>query len=127
MDVWGTNSNRHFQIWIGVNGTQDISFAYDPTALPADPGGQAYIVGAESADGTGGEQLPVGTLPTEDLVVTSTDPAPGGSVSYTVDVRGIQAGIGALTTEMTASTVPGVTVVSSAVIVQRPGTAGQQP
>ncbi|WP_203832005.1 S8 family serine peptidase [Catellatospora citrea] len=127
VDVWGTNSNRHFQIWIGVNGTQDISYAYDAAALPADPGGQAYIVGAESADGTGGEQLPVGTLPTEDLVVTSTDPAPGGSASYTVNLRGILPGSGVLTTEMTASTVPGVTVVNSTVVVRRIGASGQQP
>ncbi|WP_460850063.1 S8 family serine peptidase, partial [Phytohabitans suffuscus] len=54
VDVWGTNSNRHFQIWIGLNGEEDIVFAYDPTALPAAPTGQDLIVGAENVNGSGG-------------------------------------------------------------------------
>ncbi|MFN8198950.1 MAG: hypothetical protein U0R72_11560 [Nakamurella multipartita] len=46
-----------FQTWIGVNGTQDISFAYDPDNLPAAPGSQALTVGAENSDGSGGGQI----------------------------------------------------------------------
>jgi subtilisin family serine protease len=120
VNVWGTNSSRHFQVWIGVNGTQDISFTYDPSALPGDPFGQDFLVGAENEFGTGGMQLPAGVLPTEDLVVSSTAPIPGGSVSYTVTVLGLIPGNGRVTTEMTASSVPGVTVVNSAVTVRSP-------
>ena len=61
----------------------------------------------------------MGTLPTEDLVVTSTDPTPGASVSYTVTVRGVTPGSGLVTTEMTATSVPGVTVVKTGVTVRR--------
>ncbi|MDQ7908509.1 S8 family serine peptidase [Phytohabitans sp. ZYX-F-186] len=122
VDVWGTNSNRHFQIWIGLNGEQDIVFAYDPAALPGAPTGQDLIVGAENSNGSGGEQLPAGTLPTEDLRITSSPPTPGASVSYTVQVTGVGLGKGVVTTEMTATTVPGVTVVSSELAVRlRPG------
>ena len=53
VNVFGTTSNRHFQVWIGVNGMQDISFTYDPAALPADPNGQAFLVGAENEIGEG--------------------------------------------------------------------------
>ncbi len=35
VNVFGTTSNRHFQVWIGINGVQDISYAYDPAAFPA--------------------------------------------------------------------------------------------
>ncbi|MBV1855276.1 S8 family serine peptidase [Catellatospora tritici] len=127
VDVFGTNSNRHFQVWIGINGTQDISFTYDPDALPANPG-QPFLVGAENDSGLGGEGLPLGTLPTEDLVVTSTDPTPGGTATYTVNLRGISTGVGLVTTEMVASTVPGTTVVNSAILVTHSGShTGHQP
>ncbi|BCJ50409.1 hypothetical protein Asp14428_18840 [Actinoplanes sp. NBRC 14428] len=66
VNVFGTTSNRHFQVWIGANGTEDISYAYDPAALPA-TSGFPTVVGAENINGTGGHQLPAGTLPTEDL------------------------------------------------------------
>ncbi|MCW6005780.1 S8 family serine peptidase [Micromonospora sp. CPCC 205371] len=122
VDVWGTDSNRHFQIWIGLGGEEDIVFAYDPDALPAAPGTQELIVGAENINGSGGEQLPAGTLPTEDLRVTSSPPTAGASVSYVVQVTGVGLGKGVITTEMTATTVPGVTVVASELPIRlRPG------
>jgi hypothetical protein len=109
VNVFGTTSNRHFQVWIGVNGVQDISYAYDPAALPADPAGQDFLVGAENVDGEGDVSS---FLPTEDLVVTSTDPTPGGVATYELTVIGRRVGVGSVTTDMTASTVPGVTTVS---------------
>ncbi len=72
VNVFGTTSNRHFQVWLGVNGVEDISYAYDPAALPGDPASQPLVVGAESEDGSGGGTIT--GLPTEDLVVTSSDP-----------------------------------------------------
>ena len=121
VNVWGTTSNRHFQVWIGLNGVQDIVFAYDPAALPANPNNQPYLVGAENADGSGGASLPAGALPTGDLRVTSTDPAPGGSVSYTVKVLGLLPGTGTVTSTMTSPIVPGTTVVTDDVTVRLPG------
>jgi subtilisin family serine protease len=117
-NVWGTTSNRHFQVWIGLNGEQDITFAYDPAALPADPNGQPFLIGAENEVGDGGG-LATGTLPTGDLRVTSTDPVPGGKVSYTVKVRGLIPGDGKVTSSMTSPIVPGTTVVGSTVKVTR--------
>ena len=70
VNVFGTTSRRTFQVWIGLNGVQDITFTYDPANLPADPFGQRFTVGAENADGSVGNQI--GGLPTEDLRVTST-------------------------------------------------------
>jgi hypothetical protein len=56
-------------------------------------------------------------LPTTDLRVQSSAPAPGGSVSYTVDVVGVRPGNGIVMTEMDVTTVPGTTVVTSEVTV----------
>jgi hypothetical protein len=118
VNVFGTASNRHFQVWIGINGTQDISFTYDTAALPANPNGQDFQVGAENVLGQG-QFLAPGVLPTEDLVVTSTAPTPGGAVSYTLTLRGDRIGHGVVTTEMVTPGVPGVTVKESFVDVTR--------
>jgi hypothetical protein len=118
---FGTNNVRRFQAWFGLNGTQDISFTYDATsytAAPADPA-QPFQIGAENVDGSGGEQLPPGEVPTGDLVVTSTPPVPGGSVTYTVTVTGLVAGTGTITTTMKTPVVPGTTVVKSTVTVTK--------
>ncbi len=110
VDVFGTNSNRHFQVWLGINGTEDISYAYDPAALPAAPGTQPLVVGAENFNGSGGDTI--AGLPIEDLRVTSTDPVPGDSVTYTVNVRGVSRGNGTVTSTMDSPHVPGITVVT---------------
>jgi VCBS repeat-containing protein len=77
VNVFGTNSLRKFQLWIGVNGVEDITYAYDPAALPADPNGYPFVVGAENLDGSSGASI-VG-LPTQDLRVTSDNAAPVAS------------------------------------------------
>jgi hypothetical protein len=118
VNVFGTASKRVFQTWIGVNGVQDITYAYDPANLPGDPAGQRFLVGAENILGQGDM---VGTLPTEDLRVSSTSPAPGGSVSYTVTVRGVDSGTGVVTTEMEGPDLPGTTIATSEVVVRRGG------
>ncbi|CUR60027.1 Serine protease, subtilase family protein [metagenome] len=114
VNVFGTADTRSFQTWIGVNGTQDISFTY--SAAQASPGGQPFLVGAENASGDGDMEA---VLPTgDDLVVTSSDPTPGGSVSYTVTVRGIKKGAGNVHTDMDATGVSGTTTANTPVIVQ---------
>ena len=113
LNVFGTSDLQVFQTWIGIDGVQDITYAYDPADLPSDPG-MDFLVGAENPAGDGEMEA---VLPTEDLRVTSTDPTPGGSVSYQIVVEGVRNGLGTVTTEMTASTVPGVTVVVARVRV----------
>jgi hypothetical protein len=113
VNVFGTLSSRVFQTWIGVNGVQDITYAY-PGPL-ADPNGQAFLVGAENQLGQGDMTA---TLPTQDLRVTSTAPTPGASVSYTVNVRGLDVGTGTVTTEMEGPDLPGVTIVTSEVAIR---------
>ncbi len=120
LDVFGTDSLRVSQIWIGLAantpGGQDILFAYDPENLPAAPDGLPFLVGAENVAGEGDLEA---VLPTSDLVVTSTDPVPGDVAGYRFTVRGDERGQGVVTTEMTADGVPGVTVVRSTIDVRR--------
>ena len=116
VNVFGTTDLQVLQTWIGVNGVQDISYAYDPGNLPSLPVGQDFLVGAENGAGEGDM---ASFLPTEDLVVTSTDPSPGGTLQYTFTVRGVATGPGTVTTEMRTPVVAGVTVVRSAVQVTR--------
>lgn len=116
VNVFGTTDQRVFQAWIGTNGTEDISYAYPPDALPADPNGQDFLVGAENAVGDG-EMAAV--LPTQDLRVVSTDPTPGDSVTYTFSVEGTRRGTGVVTTTLDSPIVPGTTVVTSNVEVTR--------
>jgi hypothetical protein len=116
LNPFGTVGNEQlFQTWIGIDGVQDISFAYDPADLPASP--HTLVVGAENVDGSGGDSLGFGVAPTEDLVVTSSDPAPGGSVSYEVTVLGVVPGTGVVTTEMAGGGLPGTTIAKSEVEV----------
>jgi Subtilase family/Fibronectin type-III domain/PA domain len=117
--VFGTTSLRTFQTWIGLNGVEDISFSYPPDALPTDPAGLPFAVGAENVDGSGGDALAPGVLPTEDLRVVSSDPLPGGDVSYDLTVEGVKVGTGVLTSELTSPQLVGTTVVTSKVIVTR--------
>ncbi len=115
--MYGSDSRRTFQVWMRLGGAEEIGFAYPPDARPADPG-LPLLVGAENVNGSGGGQLPAGTVPTGDLIVTSTAPTPGGSLSYTVTVRGRTPGAGAVHTRMDSPQVPGVTRVTSRVRVR---------
>ncbi|MEU7865829.1 S8 family serine peptidase [Dactylosporangium sp. NPDC049140] len=113
---FGTATTRRFQTWIGINGVQDIVFAYDPATVGALPNGQNLAVGAENVNGTGGQGL-YNTLPTEDLRIVSTEPVPGASTSYTVTVFGLIPGNGEVTTSVSTPAVPGTTIVKSTVTV----------
>jgi hypothetical protein len=119
--VHQTTSRRHFQVWIGLNDVEDISYDYDPDALPDDPG-LPFQVGAENVDGSGGDAL--AGPPTVDLVVATTPPTPGESFSYTVEVLGLLPSTGSVTTTMRTPIVPGTTVVRSPVEV---GGSGRLP
>lgn len=112
--VWGTTDQRAFQVRVGVNGVQDISYSY--AAAQSDPNGQDYLVGAENQAGEGDMTV---LLPTEGLRVTSTDPPPGRSLGYRVTVQGRVPGWADVHTEMRASRVPGVTTVDTELPVVR--------
>jgi hypothetical protein len=117
LNVFGTTSQRVMQAWIGVNGPEDITFAYDPTNLPADPSGFPFNVGAENADGSAGDQI--AGLPTEDLRVSSTPGAPGGSLTYSFNVRGVMAGVGTVRTDLTTPLVRGTITDVDTITVTR--------
>jgi len=60
-----------FQLWIGLNGVEDLSFAYDPNNRPTTAGlSEPLTIGAESANGCAGAQLT--GAPTGDVRVIST-------------------------------------------------------
>jgi hypothetical protein len=112
VNVFGTTDHRTFQVWIGVDGVEDITYAY--AAAQADPNGQGFLVGAENILGQGDMTA---TLPTADLRVTSTSPTPGESASYSFVVRGESTGTGLVTTTMTATGVPGTTIEKDTIAV----------
>ncbi|GAA0583137.1 S8 family serine peptidase [Kribbella sandramycini] len=109
VNLFGTANQKVFQQWIGVNGTEDITYAYDPGNLPGDPG-PAYglTVGAENFEGTAGSQI--SGPPTQDYRVSSTPGAPGGSMTYTMNVKGVQKGTGSVTTGTSTPLVKGLTI-----------------
>ncbi|MER7133542.1 S8 family serine peptidase [Streptosporangium saharense] len=117
LKVRGTSDTKVFQQWIGLNGTEDITYTYDPNRLPGSPPGDLGLtVGAENADGTAGGRLP--GPPTGDLRVTSAPGAPGGSLTYTVKVKGATPGIGTVTTGTSTPQVKGLTVEVGKVTVR---------
>ena len=114
---FGTTDRQSFETWIGIDGTEDITYAYNPADLPsAPPPGGKFLVGAENQLGQGEMAA---TLPTADLRVTSTDGTPGDVASYVVFVRGVDVGTGTVTSSMTAEGNPGTTVVKTNVPVSR--------
>jgi hypothetical protein len=109
---WETHTQRAFQVWIGVNGVEDVSYAYAGTGPWAAPGTQPFLVGAENKLGEGdmSATLPVGG---QDLRVTSSGGSAGGVASYTIKVLGESTGLGTVRSELTAPGVRGATVVTS--------------
>ncbi|GAA4184239.1 S8 family serine peptidase [Streptosporangium oxazolinicum] len=117
VNLFGTNDTKVFQQWIGLNGTEDITYVYDSANLPGDPpAGYGLTVGAENADGTAGGQI--SGPPTEDLRVSSTPGAPGGSLSYTMKIKGVSPGVGTVTTGTSTPQVKGVTIEVDRITVQ---------
>ncbi|SDG02975.1 PA domain-containing protein [Sinosporangium album] len=115
--VAGTTALKVFQQWIGVNGTEDITFAYDPANLPGAPGGGLELtVGAENDAGTGGSRTT--GPPTGDLRVASTPGAPGGTLTYSFKAKGVARGEGTVTTGTSTAEVKGITLEVDKVTVQ---------
>jgi hypothetical protein len=108
------------QAWIGLNGTQDISFAYDPANVPVrGPLGGDLIVGAENDEGSRGSNLGLNVAPTTDIVVTSTAGVPGEVLHYQVRYRGHRSGAATVTTLMDTPSVRGTTADLQHITVRR--------
>jgi hypothetical protein len=63
-----------FQVWLGLNGVEDITFAYNPGKMPSLPTNGLLTIGAEDPTGLFGMNYyynGTGTLPTGDLRITS--------------------------------------------------------
>jgi hypothetical protein len=116
--VYGTTTAVATQLWVGLNGTEDLSYSYG--GPQPDPGAaNGLTVGAENIDGSGGAQVsPEQALAGDDLRVTTSGAAPGGSLTYTVVVEGVAPGHGELTTMLSSPVVPGTTVSRASVRVR---------
>ena len=110
--------SRRMQVWIGINGVEDISYGYDTNTVGVDaPAGNGLTVGAESINGTQGAQIT--GPPAGDYVVTSSPSTPGGSLAVTLTVRGTDRGNANLTSSMTSDVVAGTTIVATPIVVTR--------
>ncbi|HVE17442.1 MAG TPA: S8 family serine peptidase [Ilumatobacteraceae bacterium] len=110
--------SRRMQVWIGINGVEDISYGYDTNSVGVDaPPGTGLTVGAESAKGTAGAQI-VGP-PASSYVITSTPGTPGGSTAVTLSLRGKDDGTGKLTSSMVTNVIAGTTIVSTSIKITK--------
>ena len=110
--------SRRMQVWIGVNGVEDISYSYDTNTLGVDaPAGTGLTIGAESINGTEGAQI--AGPPTSSYLVTSTPGTPGGAAVVTLTIRGKDHGTGTLTSSMVTNVIAGKTIVSTKISVNR--------
>jgi hypothetical protein len=119
--IWGdptSAGSRNMQVWIGINGTEDISYAYDTNTIGVDaPAGAGLTVGAENVTGTAGAQIT--GPPAGSYVVTTTPGVPGGSLSYSLTLKATDQGRQTLTSVMRADVVAGLTRVVTPITVTR--------
>jgi hypothetical protein len=100
-----------FQVWIGLNGVEDISYTYGPALTGGTDG--LLTVGAENLFGNSGENFyfnGTGTLPisTTELRVTGTAAQPGETHTITFTARGRKTGQWRNCAEMFSDAVFGV-------------------
>jgi hypothetical protein len=110
VNAFGTNTLKVFQTWIGTNGTEDVTFTYDPANLPTAPAGQDLLVGAENVEGAGTSTLAFNAVPTEDLRVTTGATTPSATVQWDVTVQGTAEGTADVEAEATSNAHPGTVV-----------------
>lgn len=111
--------SRKMQVWIGLNGTEDISYAYEAGTVNIDaPPGAGLTVGAENVTGSAGAQI--SGPPAGSYVITTTPGIPGGSLSFSLDLKATHQGQRALTSSMRSDVVAGITRVITPITVARP-------
>lgn len=107
--TWESNGavTNSFQIWIQLDSGEDITYAYGPIGGPDSIG---LTVGAENRDGSSGAEF--GTVPTAgtELVVETSPPQAGGSVTITYDALGTQRGTYELVATMTTDVANATTI-----------------
>jgi hypothetical protein len=106
-----------FQVWIGIDGAQDIQYAYRFDTISAP--GRPLTVGAENADGAVGARLPAGTVPSSDLRVTSAGAQPGRTATWTVTLKGVSHGTGRLASAAKVEGVAQPVTATTTVTVER--------
>jgi subtilisin family serine protease len=103
---FSTAKTASFEVWIGVNGAEDITFAYGTIQGNGDLG--FLTVGAENRFGNRGANYYVngtGALPdgTTQLRVSTSPPVPGETKTITFKVRGLLPGAWRNCAEMTSN------------------------
>ena len=112
---FGTENLEVFQAWIGLNGVEDITYAYDPQRPPSAPATlNGLTVGAENADGSRGQAID--GLPAGDLRVSTST---GGTLAYTFTVQGLRSGPALIRTSMTSPSLPGTATAFARLTVTR--------
>jgi hypothetical protein len=92
---FGESTVNSFQVWIGVNGTQDISYTFGPAVSGGASG--FLTVGAENRFGNQGGNFyfngnGTAPTPTTELVVTSAPGGPGETKIVTFQAEGVHDG-----------------------------------
>lgn len=109
---FGSNQTNSFQIWIGLNGTQDITFAYGKVTHGTQ---DLLTIGAENKYGNRGQSYvynATGAVPGENgqLRVLAGALVPGGSQVITFSARAEQWGAWTNCAEMTSDIYQGVNI-----------------
>jgi hypothetical protein len=111
---YSTNRRNSFQIWIGINGVEDVTFTYG--TLEGNGDGGFVTVGAENRFGNRGTNYyvdGVGTLPTSgtELRVNTTPGGPGETRVVSFQVKGQEVGRWTNYVELSSDTFAGKNVV----------------
>ena len=107
---WGDGVPNSFQIWIGVNGYEDISFTYG--SVSGGDGGW-LTVGAENLYGNSGQNWYVDGSGTpvsagDEIRVVSVPGEPGETHTITYTATGIKASAWTNCAEVTSDSFPGI-------------------
>jgi hypothetical protein len=114
----GDGTTRVFQLWVGDNGVEDVTFTYDPAARPpAPPLSYGLTIGAENLDGSAGAQV-AASAPASDYRVASASGSPGGSTLMRIRVTGTTVGKANVVSTLTSPAMPGTTVARATLKVE---------
>lgn len=103
--LFGTDTDEIFQLWVGLNGEEDISYGYDFENLTAPPDEYGLSVGAENSAGSGGEDFH--TVPEEPQRITSSPGAPGETMTYRFTVEAGRVGDAQVRTDVKSPAILG--------------------
>ncbi|WP_345800572.1 S8 family serine peptidase [Microbacterium sp. AZCO] len=90
VSTWGATATNTFEVWIGTNGTDDVTMAYGKDAKV--DAGVPWFVGAENRDGTSSAKLSSLPKANDEVLVTMAPPTAGGSVSFDYTLKGLAKG-----------------------------------